>query len=207
MRRWLAIAAMLAAGSVPAWSQRHGGGAGGGVRVGGGVRPGAGFGFGYGFHRPYLYSNRFGRGRVYPGYRWGYPYVSGYYIYPGYYGDYSYPAAQSGFQGYDTSASYVDSSAQMQQDEIDRLESEVDRLRDERAGRLQASSRPETQPATLLIFQDNHREEVQNYAIVGPTLWIFNELKARKIPLTDLDISAITNANEDRGVDFRLPEK
>jgi hypothetical protein len=47
---------------------------------------------------------------------------------------------------------------------------------------------------------------VQNYAIVGETLWIVTEERARKVPISDLDIPATRKANEDRGVDFRLPE-
>jgi hypothetical protein len=58
----------------------------------------------------------------------------------------------------------------------------------------------------MLVFRDQHTEEVGNYAIVGQTLWILSEQKAGKVPLDTLDIPATTKANEDRGVDFRLPE-
>jgi hypothetical protein len=60
-------------------------------------------------------------------------------------------------------------------------------------------------PATVLIFRDQHKEEVQNYAIVGPMLWNFAPQRTEKIPLTDLDLTATTKANEDRGVIFRIP--
>jgi hypothetical protein len=60
-------------------------------------------------------------------------------------------------------------------------------------------------PATVLIFRDRHREEVQNYAIVGETLWNFAPQHTEKISLDDLDIPATTKTNEDRGVDFRVP--
>jgi hypothetical protein len=60
-------------------------------------------------------------------------------------------------------------------------------------------------PATVLVFRDQHKEEVQNYAIVGPTLWNFAPQHTEKIPLTDLDLTATTKANEDRGVTFRIP--
>jgi len=58
---------------------------------------------------------------------------------------------------------------------------------------------------TELVFRDKHVEEVQNYAIVGQTLWILSGQRARKIPLTELDIPATKKANDNRGVDFQLP--
>jgi hypothetical protein len=60
-------------------------------------------------------------------------------------------------------------------------------------------------PPTVLVFRDQHKEEVQNYAIVGRTLWNFTPPRTRKIPLADLDLDATAKANEERGVDFRVP--
>ncbi len=60
-------------------------------------------------------------------------------------------------------------------------------------------------PATVLVFRDQHKQEVQNYAIVGTTLWNFAPQHTQKIPLLELDIPATTKANDDRGVDFKLP--
>jgi hypothetical protein len=65
--------------------------------------------------------------------------------------------------------------------------------------------RTEAAPATVLVFRDEHKQEVQNYAIVGQTLWNFNPQHTQKIPLSDLDIPATTKANDERGVDFHLP--
>lgn len=65
--------------------------------------------------------------------------------------------------------------------------------------------RTEALPATVLIFHDQHRQEVNNYAIVGDTLWNFAPQHTQKIPLSALDIPATTKINDDRGVDFRLP--
>jgi cell division septum initiation protein DivIVA len=115
----------------------------------------------------------------------------------------SYPAYV--YAAPDDSDAYAQNN-QAQQDEIDRLNQEVARLRDEE----QSSSPPSSTQAqvhgeTVLVFRDRHTEEIQNYAIVGKTLWIFTEQRARKIPITDLDVPATTKANEDRGVDFRLP--
>jgi hypothetical protein len=65
--------------------------------------------------------------------------------------------------------------------------------------------RTEIAPATLLVFRDQHQEEVQNYAIVGQTLWSFAPQHTQKIPLSDLDLPATTKANDERGVDFHVP--
>jgi len=56
----------------------------------------------------------------------------------------------------------------------------------------------------VLVFRDHHSEEIQNFAIVGETLWVFTEQRARKIPIAALDVPATTKANDSRGIDFRL---
>ena len=63
----------------------------------------------------------------------------------------------------------------------------------------------EAVPATVLVFRDQHKQEVQNYAIVGQTLWIFSTQRTEKIPLSEIDLAATSKANDERGVDFRLP--
>jgi hypothetical protein len=60
-------------------------------------------------------------------------------------------------------------------------------------------------PATVLVFRDDHKQEVQNYAIVGQTLWNFTPGRTQKIPLSSLDLPATEKANDDRGVTFRVP--
>src|SRR6202049_4694147 len=62
-----------------------------------------------------------------------------------------------------------------------------------------------TQIATVLIFRDQRKKEVQNYAIVGQTLWSFAPQHAEKIPLSELDLTATVKANEDRGINFEIP--
>lgn len=63
----------------------------------------------------------------------------------------------------------------------------------------------EAAPATVLVFRDEHKQEVHNYAIVGQTLFNFNPQHTQKIPLSDLDIPATTKENDERGVDFHVP--
>jgi hypothetical protein len=64
----------------------------------------------------------------------------------------------------------------------------------------------DAQPSTVLIFKDGHRSDVVNYAIVGDTLFDFAPGRTRKILLSDLDLSATHQANDDRGIDFEVPE-
>jgi hypothetical protein len=56
-----------------------------------------------------------------------------------------------------------------------------------------------------LIFRDQHKLEIQNYAIVGQTLWIFSPQRAEKIPLSNLDLTATAKANDERGLSFKIP--
>jgi hypothetical protein len=59
--------------------------------------------------------------------------------------------------------------------------------------------------STVLVFRDQHKEEVGNYAIVGQTLWNFAPSQTEKIPLSELDVPATIKANQDRGVTFSVP--
>jgi hypothetical protein len=61
------------------------------------------------------------------------------------------------------------------------------------------------QPSTVLVFKDGHKSEVENYAIVGDTLFDFSDGRTHKIQLANLDLAATQKANEDQGVDFQLP--
>jgi hypothetical protein len=58
---------------------------------------------------------------------------------------------------------------------------------------------------TVLVFRDQHKEEIRNYAIVGQTLWNFTPQRTEKIPLSSLDLPATVQVNDDRGLTFRVP--
>jgi hypothetical protein len=177
-------------------------------------RSGSSFG---GFRRPgfgHRHSgNRVFFGTVSPGYfgYYDYPYYSGdFYGTPDYYPTYDYYSSS----GYSAQNDVVQQQQAAQQQDIDRLEDEVARLREQRESEQESSQAPAPQAEsrsvvstpTLLVFRDNHTQEVQNYAIVGGTLWIFSEQRATKLPLSWLDIEATAKANDDRGVDFQLPK-
>ena len=164
----------------------------------------------YGYY-PYRYWGR--------GY-WGYGYGASWYPGWGWYGgvgwydnSYSYPAQSYPNYVYafpDNSAAYAP-NGQVQQEEIDRLNQEVARLREEQVPRQPPSPVPsppkaEVHAETVLVFRDRHVEEIQNYAIVGKILWVFTEQRARKIPIAELDVPATSKANAARGTDFRWPK-
>lgn len=68
-----------------------------------------------------------------------------------------------------------------------------------------APSAEPAQPETVLVFKDGHQLEVENYAIVGNTLYDLTEGRKHKIALDDLDLTATAKLNENRGVDFQIP--
>jgi hypothetical protein len=136
-----------------------------------------------------------------------------FYAYPAYYyADYSY--APDRYGAYDRSLAYEQSRELAA--EIDRLRDEIQRLREDQQARYappppvtpapRAEEKTEPTEPTILVFQDKHTQKVHNYAIVGQTLWIFTEQRARKVPMSSLDIEATRKTNEDHGVEFRVPQ-
>ena len=99
-------------------------------------------------------------------------------------------------------ASYSDDNG-VQRD-VQALSGKVDRLQAD----LEARNQPtlDKEPETALVFRDQHVEEVRNYAISGGMIWVFKEQAAKRIPLAQLDIPATVRRNDDRGVDFQVPE-
>lgn len=230
MRRLAGISALvLVLLCAPAWAQRRGGSV--GFRSGFAPRGGVAFHGSFPhtgitirtfpgpfthFHHRFPYRPYWGYG--YPGYyAYGYPGYYGYYGYAGYYNPLLWGSASS--YSYDSSSNYnayYDQTQQLQQ-QVNNLENEVDRLREERYSQPvvprppaapaapATPAKPESASPTVLIFKDKHREEVKNYAVVGRTVWIFSEQRARKIPLDQLDIPATQQANDERGLDFMVP--
>jgi hypothetical protein len=220
MRRWLSVSALgLILLALPVWAQRHGGGGGGSHFSSSGAHSNIAFRAGS--------SGSFSRGSSIHGssgirVRTGNPYYNrgvyrrGYYPYfP--YGSY-YPYGYYGWDNsiYDDSGDqdayaanaapaysgpYADDSG-LQRD-VQALNGKIDRLQAD----VEARNRPkQEEPATALVFRDQHVEEVHNYAIAGGTLWVLNDQAAKKIPLAQLDLPATVKMNDDRGVDFQIPQ-
>lgn len=164
----------------------------------------------------------YGRGWGYPYWGWG----AGWGWYPGwnwgFYGDtdydssYSYSPDMSTYTAAPTYApSYPsvvymtpdgtlqDSPGSQTQEQISQLQGQVAELQAQ-----QRASSPRVTDVhydTVLVYRDGHSETVGNYAIAGNTLWIFNEARARKIPLSELDLRATKRENQERGNDFVVP--
>jgi hypothetical protein len=231
MRRLLTFAAFLLIVSlVPVCAQRGGGGfhgGGGGFHGIAGGFHGGGFhgGGGVGFHGVGFRGGRFDGGRfrnrfrncfgAFCGSRFGFGY-SGWGNWGwGYYDPFLW----------DLSSSYNNDEEQQQQvalaNEMNALSIQEQNLRD-REDRLQEredqelyARRPQVReeehaaplPATVLVFRDQHKQEISNYAISGGTLWVLSDhLATKKIPLNELDLAATTKANDERGVEFEVPK-
>jgi hypothetical protein len=97
--------------------------------------------------------------------------------------------------------------------QVGNLSAEVEMMReDQAAGEFRGAPAPEPPeateeniPATVLVYRDGHQMEIQNYAILGNTLWVFSEQRTRQVPLADLDLAATRRLNEDCGIDFVPP--
>jgi hypothetical protein len=67
-------------------------------------------------------------------------------------------------------------------------------------------------PAAVLVFRDGHREEAARYTIVGGIIYLQADYWTtgtwtRKIRVTDLDVPATLQVNNDRGARFSLPSR
>lgn len=142
---------------------------------------------------------------------------------------YAYPWAYGGYYDpywwWDSGSSYDEDYERDRQiaNEMNQQSLEEQRMRQEEADGDQdryarssprASSHPaagddpqaaDPVPPTVLVFRDQRKVEIRNYAIVGQTLWNFRSPRTQKIPLSDLDLDATVKANEDRGLTFRIP--
>lgn len=143
------------------------------------------------------------------------------YGYPYYYGGY-YPLWDWWGSSYDSSNNdYVQQQTARQ---IDDLSAEVQRLREEREEReyseprrdysappaaaapaLSADTKLNSDLPIVLVFLDKRIQEIKNYAVMNETLVVFEGTRSRRIPLADVDLAATMKLNDERGVDFQIP--
>ncbi len=57
----------------------------------------------------------------------------------------------------------------------------------------------------VLVFFDKKIQEVKNYAVMNEMLVVFDGTRTRRIPLRDVDLAATMKLNDERGVDFQIP--
>ena len=99
--------------------------------------------------------------------------------------------------------------------EVRRLTEEVERLRQEQAlaaSRQSLSVSPPSVPGpppipTTLVFRDGRRMMIENYAIVGESIWILDEKSSARISLAELDLDATQRENSSKGVRFLVPQR
>lgn len=97
--------------------------------------------------------------------------------------------------------------------QVGQLSAQVDQLRQQQqANAINSYTQPSTQPqdsahariSIVLVFRDGNTKEIENYAIVGDTLWVLDGGIAAKIAMSDLDLNATQKAN---GFRFLLPQR
>jgi len=99
-------------------------------------------------------------------------------------------------------------------DEVGQLNAQVARLREENdlklydqqhrtnPAPLPAASKSEQPTPTTIVFRDGRRMDVENYVVLGKTLWILSEQREHKHPLSDVDLDRTRKVNDEKGVDF-----
>jgi len=142
------------------------------------------------------------------------------YGYPGYYGGYYSPFYWDWYgSSYDSSGS--DDVQRQTARQIDDLSAEVHRLREEReysqpreeypqppvtaVPRPPKDTKLESDLPIVVVFLDKRIQEIKNYAVINETLVVFDGTRSRRIPLADLDLAATMKLNDERGVDFQIP--
>ena len=184
-------------------------------------RPSVGFnghrGFGssgaFGFQRPFDRFNRPFVSQPFVGYYdpflWGAPYYSAPYVDPNYI-DPNYITP--------TYAPQVDQTNADLEYQVQALSQEVERLRQEQEQQQQqpvivlpqptqaAPPAPDVPPTpTTLVFRNGRKASIQNFAIVGQTLWVLDDRTTSKIALSELNLPATEAENRSKGVRFPLP--
>lgn len=166
----------------------------------------------YGYHYPHYnngYGHGYGHGRNGYGYGYGYAYAVPYYYVPDT-SAYGYDYVGGGGGGpdlyggpppgaNDPTLHIIAEQPPSQPYPNDMSEAQVQPA-------LPPQPPPDVKPGepTLLVFRDGKHQSVTNYAIMGDDLYVFDQGR-KKIALADLDIPATVKANDDRGVEFRLP--
>ena len=159
------------------------------------IAPGIGYGYGFGgFGYPY-YSSYGYPGYVDPGY--------------GYNGDPSYSQPAYSEPAYGPPAAQEPAGPSQTELElsyqVEQLSQQIEQLRQQQAQPPRPVPPEPTPMSTVLVFRDGHRIEIQNYAIVGQTLWVLDQRNSSKIAVADLDVDATQKENHVRGLRFQAP--
>jgi hypothetical protein len=152
------------------------------------------------FNNGFFFGSNFGFGSPF----WSFPYYGG-----GYYPYSDYTSAQPQQAVSSDNSSQVELAREVQQlsDQIEDLRYEEGRRAAPPPASSSGTSLSARTPAiaTTFVMRDGSHVVAQNYALTGQTLWIFDEHKARKIPLSDIDREATEKFNAANGIEIRLP--
>jgi hypothetical protein len=69
---------------------------------------------------------------------------------------------------------------------------------------------PEEVISTILVFRDGRHREIRNYALMGSSIYDLSVKPGQgqmKILIADLDIPATIAANDQRGIEFKVPKQ
>jgi hypothetical protein len=145
---------------------------------------------------------------------YGYGFGGGYLYAPYYpYSDYSSIPNDYGY-GYgpsdDAAAQTAQVTANLLGEQLQRLTSEVQELRNEQQGanaprQYEAPGHMEPDPAAnpiTLVLKNGQQMKIQSYAVMDGSFWDFSKQPARRIPLSNIDVSASTKATDAAGGDF-----
>jgi hypothetical protein len=170
--------------------------------------------------RPFDFDDHFRPHRIFYGYTGIYAYPN--YGYPYYdtlhYPSNDYSADQRSYnQTEQLSRQVYDLSSEVRdlRDKNEQLRYDLDRQRSAEAQAhpltklqsLQANPAKAEAPLTVLVFQDGHRVDIRNYAIVGQTLWILSRERAQKVSFAQLNLGETKKVNAEKEVEFDLPSK
>src|SRR4051812_24547530 len=82
--------------------------------------------------------------------------------------------------------------------------------REQKSSPSESEKAPEPTVPTILIFRDGSHREIHNYALMGNSIYDLSVKPGQgrmKILLADLDIPATIAANDQRGIEFKLPKQ
>ena len=141
------------------------------------------------------------------------------YRYPYYYGGYWWSPFwwDGSSSSYDRSDDNYVAQRQTQQqvDDLTQQVQDLQQAQEERAYSQPPVPRPpapsntgakiEPDMSVVIVYLDKRIEEIKNYAVANEKVVVFDNHHIKKIPLADIDLAATMKLNDERGVDFQIP--
>lgn len=146
--------------------------------------------------------------------RFRYPYYA--YAPFGYYSPFWWDWSSSSYDRSNNDDNYVTQrQAQQQIEDLSQQVQDLQQEREERAYSQPPVPRPpapsnteakiEPDMSVVLVYLDKRIEEIKNYAVANEKVVVFDNHHIKKIPLADIDLAATMKLNDERGVDFQIP--